>query len=117
MSARPATVPLAAALGSLSFPAHAQNVPLWVAIGIVSPVPMFLLCLVLGVVARSAATGLRHAAFVLAWIVLFTLASYFVENDYVIWTPLALYLLHGVLLLVLIVMHIVKRIGRLSPRA
>jgi hypothetical protein len=117
MSTKPSTVLLAAVLGSLSLPAHAQNVPLWVAIGIVSPVPMFLLCLILGVVARSAATGLRHAAFVFAWIVLFTLASYFVENDYVIWTPLALYLLHGVLLLALIVRHVVKRIGRSSPRA
>jgi hypothetical protein len=117
MSTGRSTALVAAAVGSLSLPAHAQNMPLWVAIGIVSPIPMFLLCLILGIVARSARTGLRHAAFVLAWIVLFTLASYFVENDYVIWTPLALYLLHGMLLLALIFMHVTKRIRRSAPRA
>jgi hypothetical protein len=48
---------------------------------------------------------------VLAWIILFSLASYFVENDYVIWTPLALYTLHAVLLPVLIVVEIARRIA------
>lgn len=72
---------------------------------------MFLLCIVLGCLTRSVRIGALHAAFVLAWVVLFYLASYFIENDYVIWTPLALYILHSALLLVLIVFEIAKRIA------
>ena len=48
---------------------------------------------------------------VLVWVVLFSLAAYFVENDYVIWTPLVLYLLHSALLVVLIVVQDAKRLA------
>lgn len=47
----------------------------------------------------------------LLWVVLFSLASYFVENDYVIWTPLALYVIHAAIILVLIVIAASKLIA------
>lgn len=77
---------------------------------VLSPILVLLLCVMLGIVARSLRVGAIHAGLVLLWVVLFYLASYFVENDYVIWTPLALYVLHSALLLVLLVVTIAKRI-------
>jgi len=41
--------------------------------------------------------------------VLFWLASNFVTNDYLIWTPLAAYLMHSAIILVLLVWHAFKR--------
>ena len=102
-------------LGSLPVTAHAQYVPTWLIAAAFSPALALFMCLVLGIVDRSVRTGALHAAFVLAWIVLFLLASYFIENDYVIWTPLALYVLHFALLLVLIVVGIAKRIAGRAP--
>ena len=101
----------ALALGTLPISAQAQYVPTWLIAAILSPILVLFLCIVLGVLARSVRVGATHAMIVLGWVVLFSLASYFVENDYVIWTPLALYILHSVLLLVLIVVEIAKRIS------
>lgn len=98
-------------LGTYSVPAQAQYISFWIVAAVLSPIVVFLLCLVLGLLTRSLRIGALHAGFVLAWVVLFSLASYFVENDYVIWTPLALYLLHCALLLVLIVVEIAKRMA------
>jgi hypothetical protein len=102
---------LAVTLGSLPSSAHAQYIPPWLIVGALSPILVLFLCLILGWLARCVRTGARHAAFVLAWVVLFSFTSYFVENDYVIWIPLALYLLHSALLVVLIVVQIAKRIA------
>jgi hypothetical protein len=98
-------------LGILPTAAYAQYVPTWLIAAVMSPILVLFLCIVFGVLARSVRIGAIHAALVLTWVVLFSLASYFVENDYVIWTPLALYVLHAVLLLVLIVVEIAKRIS------
>jgi hypothetical protein len=97
-------------LGILPLPAQAQYVSTWLIAAVLSPILVLFLCVVLGVLARSVRIGAFHAAIVVTWVVLFSLAAYFVENDYVIWTPLALYILHSVLLLVLIVVEIAKRI-------
>ena len=102
---------LAIALGSLPTTAHAQYVPPWLIAGVLSPILVLLLCIVLGCITRSLRTAALHAGLVLVWVVLFSLASYFVENDYVIWTPLALYMLHAMLLLVLIVVAIARRVA------
>lgn len=110
-SPRSLATTVAVFLGALPISAHAQNVPPWLVVAVLSPILVFILCIVLGVLTRSIRIGALHAALVLAWIVLFSLASYFVENDYVIWTPLALYTLHSALLLVLIVVEIARRIG------
>ena len=102
---------LAAILGLLPTSAYAQHVPTWLIAGVLSPVLVLFLCVVLGLLTRSVKIGVRHAVFILAWVVLFLLTSFFVENDYVIWTPLLLYLVHSALLVVLIVVQTVKRIA------
>ena len=82
--------------------AHAQNIPPVIAALALSPVLVFLFAVVLGIVSRSWRVGVAHAGLVGIWILLFGVASYWVENDYVIWTPLALYVIHAVTLVVLI---------------
>jgi hypothetical protein len=91
-------------LGLFPLTARAQNIPVWFFAAALSPILVLIFCAVLGFLARSVITAVLHAAFVLLWVVLFALASYYVENDYVIWTPLALYILHTALLLALIVL-------------
>jgi uncharacterized membrane protein YphA (DoxX/SURF4 family) len=98
-------------LGTFPLSAQAQHVPPLLFAAVLSPALVFLLCIALGFLTRSFRIGVLHAVLVLAWIVLFALASYFVENDYVIWTPLALYLLHAALLLVLVVVTGAKRVS------
>jgi hypothetical protein len=111
MGARTLPLVLAVSLGSLPSPAHAQYIPPWVVVGALSPVLVILLAAILGLLVKSVRIGALHAALVLLWIVLFSVASYFVENDSVIWTPLVLYLLHFVLLGILIAVQIAKRIA------
>jgi hypothetical protein len=82
--------------------AHAQYIPPVIVALALSPILVLLLAVVLGAVSRSWLVGLKHAGLVLIWILLFGVTSYWVENDYVIWTPLALYVLHAVIMLILI---------------
>lgn len=104
-------------LSLLPFSAQAQQVPIWLVAAALSPLVVFLLCVVLALLCRSAALGLRHAGFVLLWIGLFGLASYWIENDYLIWTPLTLYGLHAGVLLVLVAVAGVRRLsGRQAKR-
>lgn len=70
---------------------------------------MLFLCVILGLAAGSVRIAALHAGLVILWVVLFTLAAYFVENDYVIWTPLVLYGLHALLVVGLIVFYIARR--------
>ncbi len=86
--------------------------PPWLIAAALSPILVLFLCIILGVLSRSLRVGAIHAGLVITWVILFSLASYFVENDYVIWTPLTLYLLHAALLLVLIVVEIAKKVSR-----
>jgi len=99
-------------LGSFPVSAHAQHIPGWLAVAILSPIFVFLLCIILGLLTRSVRTGARHAAYVFTWILLLSVASYYVENDYIIWTPLALYVLHAALLLILVVAAAARRIRK-----
>jgi hypothetical protein len=112
MSARQLLPFLALSLGLFPICAYAQYVPPLLVVAALTPILVLLLCVVLGILTRSVRVGALHAAYVLAWVLLFILASYFIENDYVIWTPLVLYLLHSALLLVLIVVQIGRRIAR-----
>lgn len=102
---------MAVFLATFSIQAYAQYVPTWLIAAVLSPILVLILCIILGLITQSIRIGAVHAAFVFAWIVLFSLAAYFVENDYVIWTPLVLYILHSALLLVLIVVALAKRIA------
>jgi hypothetical protein len=89
--------------------AHAQNISPLIAGLALSPILVFLLAIVLGIVSRSWRVGVAHVGLVAIWILLFGIASYWVENDYVIWTPLALYALHAVTMVVLIAKGLLQR--------
>ena len=121
MSARFLSLTLAVILGLIPISASAQYIPrnlaIWLIVAALSPVLVLLLCVILGWLTHSVRIAARHAAFVLAWVVLFSLAVFFIENDYVIWAPLALYVLHAALLLLLIVVQIIRRISRSSDIA
>lgn len=108
-STRSVSLASAGLLGALPLPAHAQHIPTWLIAAVLSPILVLGLCAILGWVRRSVRAGALHAALVVVWVVLFSLASYFVENDYVIWTPLALYVVHAALLIVLIVVGVASR--------
>lgn len=82
--------------------AHAQYIPPVIVALALSPILVLLLAVALGVVSRSWRTGLGHVGLVLIWLLLFGIASYWVENDYVIWTPLTLYVIHAVIMVILI---------------
>jgi hypothetical protein len=98
-----------AALLALSFPAHAHAIhPLWI-VGALSPLVVLLLTVLLGWLARSIRLGLVHAILIIAWVVLFWLASNLVTNDYLIWAPLAVYLLHSAVIIVLVLWYAVTR--------
>ena len=100
---------LTASALTLPLVAHAQYIPpVFVALAL-SPVLVLLLAVVLGVISRSWLVGLKHAGLVGIWILLFGVAAYWVENDYVIWTPLVLYVLHAVIMVILIAKGIMRR--------
>jgi len=112
MSTRSISLFTAVAFASYPISAQAQYVPIWLIAGVLSPLLAFLLCVILGLLTKSIRTGGRHAIIIFIWIILFSLTSYFVENDYVIWTPLVLYALHSALLVVLIVRQIIRRFAK-----
>jgi hypothetical protein len=85
-------------LTAVSPPAFAQEVPLWVVVGVVSPVLALTLVGVLAMIAPRKGKASLHLKLLALWIVTFLLASYFIENDWVIWTPMHLYILHLALL-------------------
>lgn len=91
--------------------AHAQNIPPIIAAIAVSPVLVMLLAVVLGVMSRSWLVGATHAGLVAMWVLLFGVASYWVENDYVIWTPLVLYGVHAITLVVLVFKGVLRRVN------
>ncbi len=92
------------AISALTLPgtAFAQNISPIIAALALSPILVFLLAIVLGAVTRSWRVAVRHFGLVCIWILMFGIASYWVENDYVIWTPLALYGIHAATMIFLI---------------
>jgi MFS-type transporter involved in bile tolerance (Atg22 family) len=100
------------AVSALSLPgvAAAQNIPPVIAALALSPVLVLLLAVILGVVTRSWRVGIRHFGLVVVWILLFGVTSYWVENDYVIWTPLALYGIHAATMTFLIARGVLRRV-------
>lgn len=89
--------------------ALAQNIPPEIAALALSPVLVLLLAIVLGAVNRSWRVGFMHSGLVLAWILLFGVASYWVENDYVIWTPIVLCGVHAAIMVILIASGMARR--------
>ena len=106
----PHTLPVALLL-LLPGTAHAQYVPPWLAAAALSPVLVLFLAIILGLLRGSWKTGLKHAGFVILWVVLFVITAQTIENDYVIWTPIVLYGLHTLLILALITINIFKRMS------
>ena len=94
----------------VSQPALAQRIPLWVVAGVLSPVWALVLVIALALCApRRGKAGLHSTLFAL-WIVAFLLASFFIENDWVIWTPMHLYILHLAFLPIFLFRQLVRRI-------
>ena len=89
--------------------AYAQNISPTIAALALSPLLVMLFAVVLGVVSRSWIVGTAHAGLVAVWVMLFGVASYWVENDYVIWTPLVLYGVHAITMIILIVKGVLRR--------
>lgn len=90
--------------------ALAQKIPLWVVVGVASPVLALVLVGALALSApRTGKAGL-HVLMLVLWIVAFLLASYFVENDWVIWAPMHLYILHLALLPIFVFRQLLRRI-------
>ena len=89
--------------------AYAQNIPPIIAAMALSPLLVMLLAVVLGFVSRSWKVGAAHAGLVATWVLLFGVASYWVENDYVIWTPLVLYGVHAITLIMLVIKGVLRR--------
>lgn len=90
--------------------AHAQHLSPLLFAALLSPLLVFLLAILLGIVARSWKVGILHVGLVAIWVALFGVASYWVENDYIIWTPLALYLVHAFIIVMLLFVGIAKRL-------
>jgi uncharacterized membrane protein len=85
--------------------AFAQKVP-WIVLPLAaSPLVALLLCVALGVVARSWRAGLGHAALVLLWVGWFWAASNHSTSDALTWAPIAVLALHMLALLAAIVRH------------
>ena len=89
--------------------AYAQQIPPIIAWMAISPIFVLLLAVALGMVSRSWRVAAKHGGLVLVWILLFAVSSYWIENDYIIWTPLVLYAAHAVLMLVLVVRGVMHR--------
>ena len=94
----------------VSPPALAQKIPLWVAAGVLSPVWALVLVIALALCAPRVGKAGLHSKLLALWIVAFLLASFYVENDWVIWTPMHLYVLHLVLLPIFLFRQLVRRI-------
>lgn len=92
--------------------AAAQYIPPWLVVGALSPLAVLALAVLLGLLARSWRTGALHGGLVVLWVLLFLVAAYFVENDYVIWTPMVLYAAHALLIMVLIIAKLARRLSR-----
>jgi hypothetical protein len=99
------------AVSALTLPgvALAQNIRPIIGALALSPVLVFLLAIVLGFVTRSWRVAVKHSGLVGVWILLFGMASYWVENDYVIWTPLVLYGIHAATMIFLIARGVLLR--------
>lgn len=90
--------------------ALAQKVPLWVVVGVVSPVLALVLVGALALSAPRRGKAGLHVRLLVLWVVAFLVTSFFVENDWVIWTPMHLYILHLALLPIFVFRQLLRRI-------
>lgn len=78
--------------------------------GVVSPLWALVLVIALALCAPKVGKAGLHAMLLVVWIVAFLLASFFVENDWIIWTPMHLYILQLALLPIFLFYQLVRRI-------
>jgi hypothetical protein len=105
-------------LGLASAPANAQHgVPVWLFVAMASPLLVLILVAIYGWLAKAMRASVVHSALLVVWTVWFWLASNHnevtllgISTDYVIWTALALYLLHTILIVILVFIHASRRI-------
>lgn len=90
--------------------ALAQKIPLWVVVGVASPVLALAMVGTLALAAPGPGKAGLHFRLLVLWVVAFLLTSYFVENDWVIWTPMHLYILHLALLPIFVFRQLLCRI-------
>lgn len=89
--------------------AMAQRIPTEIALAAVSPLLVIALALVLGWLTHSWRTALRHSGLVICWILLTGIFAYWVENDAIIWTPVGIYVVHSLLIIVLVIRELARR--------
>ncbi|KPK55075.1 MAG: hypothetical protein AMJ63_00415 [Myxococcales bacterium SG8_38_1] len=96
----------------VSPPALAQEIRLWMVAGAVSPLWALVLVIALALCAPRLGKAGLHMKLLALWIAAFLLASYFIENDWVIWTPMHLYVVHLALLPIFLFRQLLRRIER-----
>jgi len=68
----------------------------------------------LAIVARSWRVGILHVGLLIAWVIMFLFLVQHLDGDYkiyVIWIPIIGYVAHTLLILVLLIVHIAKRVA------
>jgi len=94
----------------VSSPALGQEIRLWMVAGVVSPLWALILVGALALAAPKLSKAGWHALLLAVWIVTFLLASNFVTNDWVIWTPMHLYILQLFLLPIILFRQLLRSI-------
>ena len=94
----------------VSSPALAQYIPLWLIAGVISPAWALVLIVALALCAPRLGKAGLHTLLLTVWIVTFLLASNFVTNDWIIWTPMHLYIVQLALLPILLFYEFLRRI-------
>ncbi len=100
----------------VSPPALAQEIRLWMVAGVVSPLWALVLVIALALSAPRVGKAGLHALLLVVWIAAFLLASFFVENDWVIWTPMHLYIVQLALLPIFLFYQLARRIEATAER-
>lgn len=80
--------------------------------GVVSPAWALILLGVLALAAPGLGKAGWHALFFAVWIITFLLAANFVTNDWIIWTPMHLYIAHLAVLPIIVFLDLVRGVER-----
>lgn len=94
--------------------AQAQQVPTSLAMVALSPLVVVVLAALLGMVARSWRVGILNISLLVTWVVAFLFLVQHFQSDYriyIIWIPIIVYAFHTLLILILLIIHIAKRIA------
>ena len=107
--------PVGLLLALASPPVLAQEVPLWIVVGVVSPALAFSLAASLALISPGLGKASLHLKLLALWIATFLLTSFVVENDWLIWTPMHLYIAHLALLPIFVFRQLLRRIESDTP--